>query len=147
MKLKITAMILVLIMGISILVGCTAGGDKPEGGETNAEKVNATIILVLEDKSEVKYDINVSSGLTLREALFEAGLISEEESYAMFVSDIDGHVADVLNDGVTWMPSDADGNFLQGDINTEVVTTFDSIIVDEGETIYLVYYVVPNFDD
>lgn len=147
MKLKITAIILVLVMGIAMLVGCT-GGEKPEGGkEPSGEKINAKIVLVLEDKTEVPYDITVSSGLTIREALAEAGLISEEEAYAMFVSDIDGHVADVLNDGVTWMPSDADGNFLPPDTKDQVVTTFDSIIVDEGETIYLVYYVVPNFDD
>ena len=147
MKIKITALILVLGVGITMLVGCTAGKNPENEGEPSGEKVSAKIVLVLEDKTEVPYDINVSSGLTLREALHEAGLISDEERYALFVSDIDGHVADAINDGVTWLPCDADGNTLQGDIETEAVTTFDTIVVDEGETIYLVYYVVPNFED
>ncbi len=56
----------------------------------------------------------------------------------MFVENIDGHVADVLNDGCTWLPQDEDGNQIKG--------TFDEITVSAGQTIPLVYYVVPDFD-
>lgn len=86
----------------------------------------------------MEYNLNVTDGATLREALYEAKLISDDEFYAYFVQDIDGHIADVENDGCTWMPADADGNQIPG--------TFDEITVEEGGIIYLVYYVVPDFD-
>jgi len=96
-------------------------------------------LLVLEDGTEKTYNLHVTKGATLRNALYEAKLISEETLYAMFVEEIDGNVADVLNDGCTWMPTDMEGNQIMG--------TFDEIIVEAGKTIKLVYTVVPNFDD
>lgn len=143
MKLKTTALILALVLTFGLLVGC-GGKDTNESGDA-AGKVDATIILVLEDKSEVKHDLQVTAGSTLRQALYEANLISEETLYAMFVDNIDGHIADAINDGVTWLPCDADGNPIQGD--GEAVTTFDSIKINGGETLRIVYSVVPNFDD
>lgn len=134
MKWKLTALILALVLAAGVLAGCSGGGGQKSGG-----KAGIKIILVLEDETEATYDINVTAGATLREALFEAELISEETNYAMFVDNIDGHVADAMNDGVTWMPYDADGNQITG--------TFDDITVEDGQTIKLVYSVVPNFDD
>lgn len=57
----------------------------------------------------------------------------------MFIDNIDGNIADALNDGCTWLPIDMEGNQIMG--------TFDEITVKDGETIKLVYTVVPNFDD
>ncbi len=134
MKLKITALILALVLCFGLIAGC---GAKEEAG--SGDKITTNIILVLEDGTEKPYELNVTSGATLREALFEAGLITEDTYYAMFVENIDGYVADVFNDGCTWMTTDTEGNQIMG--------TFDDIIVKDGETIKLVYTVVPNFDD
>lgn len=56
----------------------------------------------------------------------------------MFVQNIDGHIADVLEDGCTWMPQDTDRNQIMG--------SFDEITVKNGDTIYLQYYEVPDMD-
>ena len=137
-KQRFTALILVLVLSLGLLVGC--GGSKPSsnGNGDDSGKIDTTIILVLEDGSEKTYDLHVTADSTLRDALFEAELITEETYYAMFVEDIDGNVADVMNDGCTWMPTDMDGNQIMG--------TFDEITVKAGETIKLVYTVVPDFD-
>lgn len=137
---KLTALVLALTLSLCLLASCGDSGSKTGGG-----KINTTVILVLEDGSEVKYDLNVSSGLTIREALYEAELISEDTLYAMFVDNIDGHIADVMNDGVTWLPCDMDGN--QIPVSGDVMSAFDSYILEDGGSVKLVYYVVPNFDD
>lgn len=116
------------------MAGCGADKEQNAGGE----KINTTIILVLEDGTEKTYELNVTKNATLREALYEAELIDEDTYYAMFVENIDGHVADVFNDGCTWMTTDTEGEQIMG--------TFDDIIVKDGETIKLVYTVVPDFD-
>lgn len=137
---KLAALILTLTLSLCLLTGC---GDS--GSDGKGDKINATVILVLEDNSEVKYDLNVSAGKTIREALYEAGLISEDTMYAMFVDNIDGHVADATNGGCTWLPCDMDGNQLP--VEGEVMSAFDSYVLKDGESIKLVYTVVPNFDD
>lgn len=133
MKRNMTALILALTFSLVVLAGCGGDGGKKDGG-----KIDTKIILVDEDGSEYPYDLNVTSGATLRDALYEAELISEDTYYAMFVDNIDGHIADAINDGVTWMPTDLDGNQIMG--------SFDEITVEDGGTIKLVYYVVPDFD-
>jgi len=70
--------------------------------------------------------------------LFEAVLISEEEHGAMFVENIDGHIADMEEDGYTWLPMDANKEQISG--------SFDDIMLHGGDTIYLQRYVVPYFD-
>lgn len=132
MKFKLWKLFIASFLCITTLVGCSSNN-------TDSGKASVKFILVLEDKSEVNYDVKVTDGATIREALFEAKLIDENEQSAMFVSNIDGHIADAMNDGVTWMPCDKDGKQING--------TFDEITVSDGETIKLVYTVVPNFDD
>ena len=85
------------------------------------------------------YDIEFTDGVSLREALFEAKLITEEQYGAMFVENIDGHVADVINDGCTWMIQDKD--------KKDLSSSMDEVKVHDGDVLYLQYYVVPNFDD
>lgn len=133
MKRKLTALVLAMALVLGLLAGC---GDS--GSSSNDGKIDCKIILVLEDGTEVPYDLHVTDGATLRDALYEAELISEETYYAMFVDNIDGHIADAINEGVTWMPTDTDGNQITG--------SFDEITVSDGQTIKLVYYVVPDFD-
>ena len=85
------------------------------------------------------YDIEVTDGVSMREALFEGKLITEEQYGAMFIENIDGHVADVENDGCTWMIQDKD--------KKDISSSMDEVKVHDGEAFYLQYYVVPNFDD
>ncbi|MBR1780670.1 MAG: hypothetical protein IJ751_04615 [Oscillospiraceae bacterium] len=130
-KVLISLLVLVSCLGLLALSGC--GSSKSSG-----EQVAATLTLIDKDDAEYTYDIHFTDGATLREALFEAGLISEAEHGAMFVEDIDGHIANVEEDGCTWMPLDADKKQIMG--------TFDDITLHGGDVIYLQYYVVPDFD-
>lgn len=138
-------LITVLILSIALLAGC--GGNNNEESNSSA-KVNAKIVLVLEDKTEVPYDISVTPDQSVRDALFEAGLITQETKEGMFVDTIDGHTADTMNDGVTWLACDKDGNQLEHEIESDsLFWSGDFIKVDDGDEIYLVYSEVPNFED
>ena len=90
------------------------------------------------DSKEYNYDRKITNGMSLREALWQNKLISEEEYGAMFIQNIDGHIANALEDGVTWLPQDTERKQIMG--------TFDEIKVKAGDTIYLQYYVVPDMD-
>lgn len=129
---KFILCVLSLVLMLGMLAGCGSDSKKSD------VKINLTIIQVLEDKTEEKHEITVTEGSTLREALYEAGLIEEDELASMFVSVINGHKADAINDGVTWMVADANGKQIMG--------TYDEIIPTDGQTIKLVYFVVPYFD-
>lgn len=147
-NLKSLALVLILILTLGVLTGCggSDSNDSADGGD--GDKVTAKVVLVLEDQTEVPYDISVAGGQTLRDALNEAGLLSEESYYSMFVDEIDGHLADALNDGVMWLPCDKDGNQLEAEIDDETAfAMFDKLTVDDGDEFYLVYTVVPNFED
>ena len=131
---KILTALLVLASLLAVLSLTACGGNSSGGGD----KVKATIILIDEDEKEYTYDITFTKGATLREALFEAKLIEEDQLSAMFVETIDGHTANVMEDGCTWMPQDTNREQIMG--------SFDEITVHDGDTIYLQYYVVPDFD-
>lgn len=136
---KILALTLALILCLGLLAGC-ANEDKPAGGtEAAGGKAKAKITVIDKDNKEFPYDIEVTDGVSLREALFEAKLITEEQYGAMFIENIDGHVADVLNDGCTWMIQDKD--------KKDLSASMDEVQVHDGDVLYLQYYVVPNFDD
>jgi hypothetical protein len=84
------------------------------------------------------YEITCDDGASLRDALHENKLIDDDEYSAMFVQNIDGHIANVFDDGCTWMPQDENGKQIMG--------TFDDITLKAGQTITLQYYIVPDFD-
>lgn len=139
---KLSTLFLTLTLFFYLMTGC---GNSSSDSGSEGDKIKATAILVLEDKTEVKYDLNVSADKTIRETLYEAELISEDTMYAMFVDNIDGHVADAMKDGVTWVSCDMDGN--QIPVEGEVVSAFDSYKLKDGDSIKIVYTIVPNFDD
>ena len=137
---KILALTLALILCLGLLAGC-AGDDKPANGTEAADggKAKAKITVIDKDNKEFPYDSEFTDVVSLREALFEAKLITEEQYGAMFVENIDGHVADVINDGCTWMIQDKD--------KKDLSSSMDEVKVHDGDVLYLQYYVVPNFDD
>lgn len=128
---KIIALALVCILCLSLFAACSSDNG-------SSDKAKATIILVDKDEKEYKYEIEFTDGSSLRDALHEAKLIDDDEYSAMFIQNIDGHVASVEDDGCTWMPQDANRKQIMG--------TFDEITVKSGDTIYLQYYIVPDFD-
>lgn len=129
-KVMAVAMIVVMSLSMVVLTGC--------GGGSDDGKCKAKLTLVLEDKSTVDYDLSFTEGASLRAALFESELISEETNGAMFVEDIDGHIANVEEDGCTWLPKDDDGKQIMG--------TFDDITLEDGQHITLEYFKVPDMD-
>lgn len=133
-KMLTKALLLLCCLSLLLSLGCATDN----GNQSSGEKAKAKIILVLEDGTELPYDIEFTAGSTLRMALYEGGLIEEDQTAAMFVETIDGHTADVMNDGCTWLPCDENGEQIMG--------SFDEIIVEDGQTIYLQYFVVPYMD-
>lgn len=101
------------------------------------DKMTVNMTLVLEDKTEIPYELKVTKDSNLKDALLEAGLIDEEQYVALFVSNIDGHVADFM-EGVTWVVTDENGEQIMG--------LFDEIILSDGQNIKLVYTIVPDAD-
>ncbi len=134
---KITALLLVLVMALGLFAGCTPAEDNGDASGNGGEKAKLTVILVLEDKKEEKYDIEFTPGKNLREALYEGKLIEEDQLAAMFLVTIKGHSADFM-EGLTWMICDEKGEQIMGFI--------DEIFPTDGQTIQLVYTVVPDFD-
>lgn len=131
MKKSLTA-VLALVLCLGMLIGCA--------GKASGEKATGKLILIDKDDKEYTYDVTFDDGASLRAILLENNLITEEESAAYFIQNIDGHIADVANDGCTWIAMDASKNMIIG-------KTFDEITMKNGETMYLQYYIVPNFDD
>ena len=134
---KFIAIALSLVIAVLAFAGCSANGKSTDQPQDTDGKIDAKIILVLEDKSEVPYDIHVTDGVSVREALFEAKLISEETQTAFFVEDIDGHIAKA-EDGVLWSVCDENG---------EMLGAIDDVTVSAGKTIKMIYTVAPNYDD
>lgn len=128
---KLLSIGLACILALTSLTGC----GQPAGDDGKAE---VKIILVLEDKTEKTYDIEVTNGVTLRDALFEGELITEETYSGFFIDNIDGNIADPMQ-GVLWLQCDEDGNQLEG--------TVDEITVEDGQTIKMIFTVAPNFED
>ena len=163
---KIFAFSMILILCLGLLTACSSEStttteapagteaDKTEAAKTEAAtteaateapteaddgKLTAHLTIIDKEGQKFEYDIKFSEETTMREALFEAGLISEEQHGAMFIEDIDGHVADVMNDGCTWIIQDKDAN--------DISANMDEVIVKDGDEYILQYYEVPNFDD
>ena len=135
MKKILTVMLALTLCALMLaLVGCASNGGN------NGEKSAGKIILIDKDGTEYPYDVKFDDGMSLRAILSENGLITEEQAAAMFIENIDGHIADVANDGCTWQPFDANKNMIAG-------KSYDEITMKNGDTIYLQYFVVPNFDD
>ena len=134
---KVLAIALTILVAALIFAGCSS---KPaDNGDASADgKIDAKMILVLEDKTEIPYDLHVTDGATIREALKEAGLIGEADETSFMIETIDGHEAKMV-DGVLWLISDEEGNQIKG--------TCDDITVSAGMTIKMIYTVAPNFDD
>lgn len=120
----------------AVLVFCcfAACGKKDSG---NADANTATVILVDENEKEYTYTLH-KTGVDLKTALIEEGLVKKEDSASLFVEVIDGHEA-LMEDGFLWLLCDENKDQIMG--------FFEETEVKAGKTYYLVYTVAPNFDD
>ena len=132
---RLLSLLLVLVLALGMFTACGGDSGNSDGGE-GTEAAGATIILVEENGTEHTYE--VPAGNNLRDTLHDAGLIDDANFTAMMPETIDGHTA-LMEDGVLWMMCDQDKNQIQG--------FFEEHTLAEGETLYLIYTVAPNFDD
>ena len=79
-----------------------------ESGDNEA-KVHATFTVVDDDSNSTDIDLEVADGEKLSDALAEAGVISQDEADAGFVTTVNGQTADYNADGAWWCLTDADG--------------------------------------
>ena len=79
-----------------------------ESGDSEA-KVHATFTVVDADGNSTDIDLEVADGEKLGDALAEAGVISQDEADAGFVTTVNGETADYNADGAWWCLTDADG--------------------------------------
>lgn len=130
---KILSLMLILIMAFS-LAACGSKGSG-DGG-----KVKINVILVLEDGTEVPYEIEVTNGTNFRDALLEGGLITEETYGELYITTIDKYVADWNGDPArTWQ--------LQDENRKPIEAFFEEVTIEGGATYYLENILVPYFDD
>ena len=79
-----------------------------ESGDSEA-KVHATFTVVDADGNSTDIDLEVADGEKLGDALAEAGVSSQDEADAGFVTTVNGETADYNADGAWWCLTDADG--------------------------------------
>ena len=79
-----------------------------ESGDNEA-KVHATFTVVDADGNSTDIDLEVADGEKLSDALAEAGVISQDEADAGFVTTVNGETADYNTDGAWWCLTDASG--------------------------------------
>ena len=133
---KILSVLVIMVMVLGMLTAC-GGSNEGTSDEGNGEAAGVdTVILVDEDGAE--YTSELEAGKNLRDALHDAGLIDDDNFSKFMVETIDGHTA-LMDDGVLWMMADENKNQITG--------FFEEHVLAEGETLYLLYTVAPNFDD
>ncbi len=79
-----------------------------ESGDSEA-KVHATFTVVDAEGSSTDIDLEVADGEKLSDALAAAGVISQDEADAGFVTTVNGMTADYNADGAWWCLTDASG--------------------------------------
>ncbi|WP_294722012.1 DUF4430 domain-containing protein [uncultured Gemmiger sp.] len=79
-----------------------------ESSDSDA-KVHATFTVVNADGNSTDIDLEVTDGEKLSNALAEAGVISQDEADAGFVTTVNGVTADYNADGAWWCLTDATG--------------------------------------
>lgn len=77
--------------------------------EASEAKVKAQFTVTGADGESQTFDLEVTDGEKLSDALAEAGLISEEEAAAGFVTTVNGETADWDKDSAWWCLTDASG--------------------------------------
>ena len=103
-------------LAASLLVGCgasSAASSTASSGEAVSEasdaKIKAQFTVTGADGESQTFDLEATDGEKLSDALAEAGIISEDEAAAGFVTTVNGETADWDKDAAWWCLTDASG--------------------------------------
>ena len=86
-----------------------ASSDAVSGEESSEAAAEATFTVVDADGNSTEIALTITEGEKLSDALAAAGVISEEEAAAGFVTTVNGITADYNADGAWWCLTDAAG--------------------------------------
>ena len=128
---KLTTLILTLTLSAAMLAGCgvsasTAASSEAASSEVVSEAVSEeaastaeaadsaaaiqfTFTVAGEDGGSTVLTLDAADGEKLSDALAAAGVISEDEAAAGFVTTVNGVTADYNADGAWWCLTDGDG--------------------------------------
>ena len=101
---KLLALTLVMLMTLVSLAACGTANTNSEtnsGTSTPAQTVNITVKVIAADKTEKTFNIETDKK-NLGDALFEKGLVTEDEHKSGFYTYIDGVRADYNQDKAWW---------------------------------------------
>ena len=122
---KVLSVAVSAAMAAMLLAGCGASASSAASSEAASSevvseaataessdsdaKVHATFTVVDADGNSTDIDLEVTDGEKLSTALAEAGVISQDEADAGFVTTVNGVTADYNADGAWWCLTDATG--------------------------------------
>lgn len=123
---KIASLLAALTLSAALLVGCGAASNttsssvaaSSEAASSSVEaasseaadaKVSVTFTVTGADGTATDFTLEVTDGEKLSDALAAAGIISEEEAAAGFVTTVNGELADWNADQSWWCLTDATG--------------------------------------
>ena len=119
---KFAALALSAVLSVCLLAGCGASASSTASSAASsvassvaassaASKAQATVefTVTAADGSVSSVLLNVTDGEKLSTALAEAGIISQEEADAGFVTTVNGETADYNKDQAWWCLTDAAG--------------------------------------
>ena len=122
---KFLAVVISAALAAGLLAGCGAASGtassaasseavssvaaSSEAASSEAAKVKAEFTVTGADGESQTFTLEVTDGEKLSDALVEAGLISEEEAAAGFVTTVNGEIADWDKDQAWWCLTDATG--------------------------------------
>ena len=86
-----------------------ASSEAVSGEESSEAAAEATFTVVDADGNSTEITLSITEGEKLSDALAAAGVISEEEAAAGFVTTVNGITADYDADGAWWCLTDAAG--------------------------------------
>lgn len=86
-----------------------AASSEAASTEASEAKVKAQFTVTGADGESQTFDLEVTDGEKLSDALAEAGIISEDEAAAGFVTTVNGETADWDKDSAWWCLTDASG--------------------------------------
>ena len=123
---KLTSLLLTLALSAALLAGCGASASSAASSEAASEAVSSEVTSTAEaadseaaihftftvtgaDGNATEMTLEATDGEKLSDALAAAGVISEEEAAAGFVTTVNGETADYNADGAWWCLTDAAG--------------------------------------
>ena len=122
---KILALALVVLMVLFTFAACGKGDTNSDinSGMQETKTISITVTIVNKDKTEKVLNIETDKK-TLGDALFDEGLVNEDEYKSGYYTYVDGVRADYTKDGSWWCLTKG-GN--------EVMTGFNKTTISDGD--------------